>query len=202
MRLPPPRGFTLIELLVALALMAVMAMLGWRALDTMLRTREQVNAATTLSAGWQTALAQWQTDLDALADDVAPPNAMTVWSAEDGLVRLLRRAPHSGGWVVVAWGATDEGTRWARWQSPLARDREQVSVAWTVAAQRVQTEGVRTVGLAGWTVQTWNGNGWQDSTGTERPTAVRLRLQPAPSSGWSGPIILDWVSPSVAGGKR
>ncbi|MDE2354526.1 MAG: prepilin-type N-terminal cleavage/methylation domain-containing protein, partial [Betaproteobacteria bacterium] len=33
-------GFTLIEVMVALLLLAIMSMLSWRALDSMVRTRE------------------------------------------------------------------------------------------------------------------------------------------------------------------
>lgn len=36
------RGFTLIELLIAVALMAVLAMLGWRGLDSVLKGRERI----------------------------------------------------------------------------------------------------------------------------------------------------------------
>ena len=40
------RGFTLIELLVACALMAVLALLSWRGLDSILQTRERLIVAT------------------------------------------------------------------------------------------------------------------------------------------------------------
>lgn len=202
MHTPISRGFTLIELLVALGVMAVMALLGWQSLDALLRTRDQVNAATAQSLGWQTALAQWQTDLDSMAHRGDAPDAAPSWSADSGLVRLLRRAPDGNGWIVVAWSMTDGGTRWSRWQSPVVRDREQAAVAWTVAGQRLQAEGVRTVAATGWSVQTWAENGWQDGAGLELPSAVRLRLAPGPDSGWSGAITVDWVSAAVAGGKR
>ena len=40
------RGFTLIELLVACALMAVLALLSWRGLDSILQTRERLVVAS------------------------------------------------------------------------------------------------------------------------------------------------------------
>ncbi|MFN5774983.1 MAG: type II secretion system protein J, partial [Burkholderiaceae bacterium] len=58
------QGFTLIEVLVALVAMALMAGLGWRGLDGLLRAREASLSRVDQVAVMQTALAQWQADLD------------------------------------------------------------------------------------------------------------------------------------------
>ena len=60
------RGFTLVELMVAIAVLALIALLGWRGLDTLLRTREAVDGRMREVAQLQTGLAQWRADLDAM----------------------------------------------------------------------------------------------------------------------------------------
>ena len=61
------RGFTLIELLVAIAVMALLSLVSWRGLDSMSRatTQNQQRADAVLTL--QATLAQWGSDLDAVA---------------------------------------------------------------------------------------------------------------------------------------
>lgn len=83
------RGLTLIELLVALALMAVLTTLSWRVLDGMTRTQQQTQEHADSSQQWQVALAQWQTDLDALQESGVQP----ALDFNGRVLRLTRRAP-------------------------------------------------------------------------------------------------------------
>ena len=57
------RGFTLIELLVACALMAVLAVLSWRGLDTVIQSRERLNEASDELRAMTLGLAQLEEDL-------------------------------------------------------------------------------------------------------------------------------------------
>lgn len=65
----PPRGrrgisgFTLIELLVAVALMAVLAILCWRGLDSVVRSRDRLNAASDELRALTAAFTQLDDDL-------------------------------------------------------------------------------------------------------------------------------------------
>ncbi|MDE2344119.1 MAG: prepilin-type N-terminal cleavage/methylation domain-containing protein [Betaproteobacteria bacterium] len=55
-------GFTLIEMMVALLLLAVMSMMSWRALDSMVRTREALAYRGHQFDGIRTLFAQWEND--------------------------------------------------------------------------------------------------------------------------------------------
>ena len=89
------RGFTLVEVLVGLALMAVLAVLSWRGLDTMVRTRDSTQARIDAVAAAQIGLSQWRADLNAMhgVPGVLGGNSL----AWDGRVmRLLRRSGSPG----------------------------------------------------------------------------------------------------------
>lgn len=141
------RGLTLIELLVALALMAVLTTLSWRVLDGMTRTQQQTQEHADSSQQWQVALAQWQTDLDALQET----NLQTALDFNGRVLRLTRRAPASAteadnGLHVVAWALQPDaeagnGLRWARWMSPPLRQRQELERAWQQAAQWADSPG-------------------------------------------------------------
>ncbi len=56
-------GFTLLELLVAIALMAILAVLSWRGLDSVLRSRTNITAASTELSSLVVAFSQMDEDL-------------------------------------------------------------------------------------------------------------------------------------------
>ena len=56
------RGLTLVELLVAISIMAFVAVLGWRGLDSITRARASLNQELEQTRGLQLAFAQLQTD--------------------------------------------------------------------------------------------------------------------------------------------
>lgn len=56
-------GFTLLELLVAIALMAILAVLSWRGLDSVLRSRTNITAASTELSSLAVAFSQMDEDL-------------------------------------------------------------------------------------------------------------------------------------------
>src|SRR5471032_421874 len=65
-------GFTLVELLVAIGVLAMVAVLGWRGLDSIVRSREVLTSQLEQARGMQLAFAQMQSDCDHLAG--AGPN--------------------------------------------------------------------------------------------------------------------------------
>jgi general secretion pathway protein J len=104
------RGFTLVELLVALLVMAVLATLAWQGLDGMLRVRDGSSGSLDRTLRLNTALVQWEQDLQSVVDAGAVPPLQF-----DGQSLLMTRRS-GGGVAVVAWAM--RGGRWTRWGGP------------------------------------------------------------------------------------
>lgn len=73
------RGFTLIELLVAITVLAIVAVLGWRGLDGIVRSREQLTQNMEQTRGTQLTFAQMQSDLEQIADKPCCASARICW---------------------------------------------------------------------------------------------------------------------------
>jgi general secretion pathway protein J len=221
------RGFTLIELLIAITLMAVLAGMSWRGLDTLARTRESTQARIQQVAIVQTVLAQWQTDLDAMQAVAKVSDAGVLWDGR--VLRITRRAStvnaqggDAGLWVV---GWTQRNGQWLRWQSPALTTQAQLQLAWRQAerwGQNPSTDDLvfETVllPLDQWQLSYFRGNAWSnplssattnDTTSASPtstpsntpPDAIRLLVDLPAASGLSGRLTLDWVRPSFSNSK-
>jgi general secretion pathway protein J len=216
------RGFTLIELLIAITLMAVLAGLSWRGLDSLMRSRDITQAQVDKTAVLQTVLAQWQADLNAVQPVPNIADAGVQWDGRT--LRLTRRATawradgaDAGLWVV-AW--TLRGNQWLRWQSPAVQTRGALQQAWANAERWGQNPSsddaafeTGLIPLDAWQLTYFRGNAWTNplsSTGTSGtpqpntptlPDAIRLQIDLPASTGVRGRITLDWVRPNFSNTK-
>lgn len=230
-RAPPgqARGFTLIELLIAIALLALMALMSWRGIDSMVRaqvqTRERGDTLLTL----QSALGQWGADLDAIE-----PLPFTLPIDWDGQVLRITRhssASTSDGALVVAWSQrnVDGSSQWLRWQSAPVTTRSEWQSAWDQAAVWARTPGetqrmreVVLLPIAQWQIYYYRENAWSNplsSAGSAAaaqeigdaaalakarnavPDGVRLQIDLPPGSGLAGQLTRDWVNPLSAASR-
>ena len=163
------KGFTLIELLVAITLMAVMAGLGWRGLDGLMRSRDINQTRVDQTAIMQTVLAQWRSDLDHMTSVPSISDAGLAWDGQT--LRVTRRAStplldgSDAGLWVVAWTRRDG--LWWRWQSPALQDRRSLLEAWTRAERwgknaiaDDQNFETPLVAIDQWQISYFRGNTW------------------------------------------
>ncbi len=217
------RGFTLIELLIALTLMAVLAGLGWRGLDSLMRTREQTQAHVDQTAVLQTVLAQWQADLNAVQAVPGIADAGVSWDGRT--LRLTRHATAAradgadAGLWVVGWTLRD--SQWVRWQSAPLTSRSALQQAWVQAERWGRNPSsddaaleVVLLPLEAWQLTYFRSNAWThplSSSGTSGspgaapistlPDAIRLQIDVPARTGLRGQLTLDWVRPHFSNTK-
>jgi general secretion pathway protein J len=78
-------GFTLIELLVAITILAIVAVLGWRGLDGIVRARINLSAQLEQTRGMQLTFAQMQNDCAHIVSSTAVPDRNILMQTEDRL---------------------------------------------------------------------------------------------------------------------
>ena len=163
------KGFTLIELLIAITLMAVLAGLSWRGLDSLMRSRDITQAQVQKTVVLQTVLAQWQADLNAVQGVPSIADAGVQWDGRT--LRLTRRATawradgaDAGLWVV-AW--TLRNNQWLRWQSAPLQTRAALQQAWANAERWGQNPSAddaafetALIPLDAWQLTYFRGNAW------------------------------------------
>lgn len=215
------RGFTLIELLVAISVLALMADLSWRGLDGMTRAQAQMRQYSDDVLALQAGLAQWRTDLDALAQ--LPDTTSLDWDGR--ALRIVRRnaVTPGEGLLVVAWTRrnADGSGQWLRWQSPPLKTRGELQLAWQKAALWAQTPSdedrqreVSILPIDQWQIFYYRGDAWSNplssagdtsdgkvAVAAAIPDGVRLVMTMTPGQAIKGTLTRDWVRPGVGGGK-
>ncbi len=151
------RGFTLIELLVAISILAMVAVLGWRGLDGIVRARVALTDQMETTRGMQLAFAQMQSDCEHMADSSALDRRPFLQAEKDRLT-LVRQSFVENEPMrlqVVSYRIRDGVL--SRRESIGTRDLAQLDVLWAAAnsdADRTAPVALQG-GVMGMAIETW-----------------------------------------------
>lgn len=215
------QGLTLIELLVTLAITALLGLMSWRAIDGMSRTREITDQHSNQWQTWQTAVAQWMTDLDALQE----PGFIPALDFDGRVLRLVRRdtpSPNGGeeGLRVVAWAVRTDTAHpnpgWSRWSSIPVQSRSELARAWNEASAWGHAERevpgsthLWLTPVTRWQLFYHRGGAWANplsasgapGNDNKLPDGIRLQISLPEQGTPNGEITVDWARPTLTGEK-
>jgi general secretion pathway protein J len=172
-------GFTLVEVLVALVIMATLAVMAWRGVDGIMRTRDASQTRMENTLRLTTVLAQWEQDLAS----VQQTDAVPALAFDGATLRLTRRTDE--GVQLVAWslvpttgtaeksgaavtpGAADNSgapsNSWMRWTGPAVTESAALQDSWlrSQSLQGSEPGQLRTVGgVSMWQLYCFRSNAW------------------------------------------
>ncbi len=172
---PPARhkGLTLIELLVAISVLAFIAVLGWRGLDSIARARIALTADLEQTRGMQLAFAQLQSDCAHLASTAVLPDRMPL-AVGQGRLTLVRTvfADNQPSRLQVITYRVKDGLLTRR-ESVATRDLTELDALLLAAANDTETNQavVLQSGVAALTMRLWANGGWHAGVDTPPPVA-------------------------------
>jgi general secretion pathway protein J len=159
------RGFTLVELLVAISILAIVAVLGWRGLDSIVRARASLTEQMETTRGMQLAFAQMQSDCEHKAGREAIDRRpwLQVAPGRITLVRETFTENQPSRLQVVSYRIVN-GVLLRR-ESPPTRDLLQLDALWQAATSDADTSPAVALqgGLAGMQISVWQNNVWRQA---------------------------------------
>lgn len=165
------QGFTLIELLVAITILAIVAVLGWRGLDTIVRSRVSLTEELERTRGLQLAFAQMQSDCAQIAkgESIGGRQPLSTQAGRLTLVRSVFAENQPSRVQVVAY-RLNNGVL-TRHESIATRDLRELETAWAAAMSDAATAApvVLYSGVDSMSIRAWYENaGWR-AAGGEAP---------------------------------
>lgn len=157
------RGFTLIELLVAITVLAIVAVMGWRGLDTIVRSREQLTQNMEQTRGIQLTFAQLQSDLEHIADKALLREHQNILADNSRLVFIRTvLSENAASQLQVVSYIIREGVL-SRSESPVTRDLVQLDTLWqsAIGQSGAQSTVALHAGVSAMEVRVWEAGSWK-----------------------------------------
>ena len=121
-------GFTLVEVMVALLIMAIVGLMAWRGMDSLIRGREIIEGRAKQDAVYLQLVYQFERD----CQEMLPSTALEVPQYAAGIKNIwwLRRYSETNpvSWIIVGYGATPIGLQ--RWMSSPLVNKSEALAAW------------------------------------------------------------------------
>ncbi len=158
-------GFTLVELLVAISVLAMVAVLGWRGLDSIIRARTAITSDIEETRGMQLTFAQLESDCAHIASASLVANRPTLLASQGRLLLVRTVFADDQPTRVQAVAYRLDNGQLTRQESLPTRDLKVLDATWRSAMGRadstqavVMQSGVTTMSIRTWTS---NADGWR-----------------------------------------
>jgi len=185
-------GLTLIELLVAITVLAFIAVLGWRGLDSIVRARIALTEDLEKTRGMQLAFAQLQSDCAHLASTAILDDRLQL-SIDAGRLTMVRTvfADNQPSRLQVVTYAVKDG-KLTRRESAATRDLSVLDTMWRNSANDLDTTPAVTMqsDVTALTMRLWVNGSWRSdyiapaqaasagtATDASLPTGLEVKLQ-------------------------
>ena len=172
------RGFTLVELLVAISILAIVAVLGWRGLDSIVRARASLTAQMETTRGMQLAFAQLQSDCEHITPPDVINNRPFLLTGTDRitLVREVFTENQPARLQVVSYRVVNGML--LRRESNVTRDLAELDGLWQAGISDADTGNSVALqgGVAGMQVLVWQNGGWRQAVAATGNSGLAQQL--------------------------
>lgn len=156
-------GFTLIELLVAITILAFIAVMGWRGLDSILRTRLVITQEIEQLRGLQLAFGQLQSDCEHATNALGTRQVLAAEPQKLTMIRTVYAEGKASRYQVVAYRISNGVL--TRRESPATRDLLELDTVWNaIVGDRDDIKPLNLQsGVTALTLQVWYSDnpGWR-----------------------------------------
>ena len=174
------RGFTLVELLVAIGILAMVAVLGWRGLDGIVRARVALTDQMEMTRGMQLAFAQMQSDCEHAADATMLGRRPFLLQADNRLtlVRTVFNENEPARLQVIAYRLVNGQLQ--RRESKTTRDLVELDALWQASVSDTDPTPPVTLqgGVESMGVLVWQNNAWQKQAQPQVAAAAQGGIVP------------------------